>query len=144
MNYCWKRSLKGRDCQLTWELSWAIRGYSPPPRPWNVPSLVFPAPEAAPRTQPSESKVLLRPSGRYMWLNPGEASIETFKILVGGCRDLLILWPSKSGLVFLFPYLIKPPPTNLEWSASLFGHSLSSVYKGQFAKQQLWTAITWL
>lgn len=61
-----------------------------------------------------------------------KASIQTFKILSGGCRDLLILWPSKTSLVMNFSCLLNLPPTNLELSASFFHHFLPSVCGNQF------------
>lgn len=44
------------------------------------------------------------------------------------CGDLLILLSPKANLVCKFYCLLKLPPTNLEWPASFFSFSLSSVY----------------
>lgn len=62
------------------------------------------------RMQPWESKVLLRPSGLYMWLNPIKTSIWTLKIQVGRCRDLLISQPPKTSLISDFPRSLKQAP----------------------------------
>lgn len=84
------------------------------------------------RIQSWESNVSMWPSGLNRWLNPGKASIEMIKDLVGRCRDLLILWLSKTSNVYKFPWLLKLPPTNLEWSAFFFCLSLSSMYETEF------------
>lgn len=73
-----------------------------------------------PRTQPWESNMLLRLPGGYTWPNSMRASIWTFKILVGWCRELLILWPPKISLISKFPCLLNLPLICLEWSASFF------------------------
>ena len=60
---------------------------------------------------------------------------------MGECRDLLVLWLADrdKSHVRKFPCLLKLPPTNLEWFASVFGLSLPFVYKGQCVNQQeLW------
>lgn len=46
----------------------------------------------------------LRPSGWSTWLSSVKASIQTFKVLVGGCRDQLTLWLPKTGLICKFLY----------------------------------------
>ena len=90
--------------------------------------LTIPIVGATSRMQPWESKVLLRPSGLNIWLNPVKASIYTFKILVGRCRDLFILWPPKTSFVNKFPCLLTLPLTNLEWSAFFFFWSLLALH----------------
>lgn len=46
-----------------------------------------------------KGNVLLRPSGLCMWLNPTEASIQTYKILSDQGRDPLVLWLPKASLL---------------------------------------------
>lgn len=48
-----------------------------------------------------------------MWPNPVKASIESLKILLGGCGNLLILQSLKTVLMCSFPCLLNLPPTNL-------------------------------
>ena len=119
-----------------WPESWpqAIRGSSAPP-----PSLkctfypLFPQREPFSRTQSWESKVLLRPSGQYIWLNPVKVSIQTFKTLASGREDLLIVLPlPKTSIICKSPCFFNLPPSNLRWFTSFFGLSLPSVYRGQF------------
>lgn len=43
----------------------------------------------------------LRPSELNKWLNPGKA-VWSLKTLAGRCRDLLVLWLTKTSLVYLF------------------------------------------
>ena len=43
----------------------------------------------------------LRPSDLNKWLNPGKA-VWSLKTLAGRCRDLLVLWLTKTSLVYLF------------------------------------------
>ena len=47
--------------------------------------------------------------GQFRWLNPVRSSIETSKILVSRCRNLLVLWLPKTTLTSKFPCLIKLP-----------------------------------
>ena len=89
-------------------------------------------PEAALRIQPWDRNVVLRLIGLSMWPNPLEASIETFKILVGGRRNLLVLGLPKSSLLRKFPCSLKLPPSSMGQPASFFRLSLASVYGGQF------------
>ena len=42
-------------------------------------------------------------------------------MLESRCRDLLLLWPSKTSFVCKFPRLLNLPPTNVERSASSVG-----------------------
>lgn len=79
---------------------------------------------AVSRKQPWESDVLLRPFGWYTWLNFVKASIWNFRILLGRCRDLLVLLlpsPHKATFMCKFPYWSNLLPTNLEWSACSLG-----------------------
>lgn len=73
---CWRRSLK-RMWPQGWPVSWtqAIVGSSSSPHFWNVHSIFFPSARNCPRTQPWDSSVMLRPSGRDIWLNPVKISI---------------------------------------------------------------------
>lgn len=66
-------------------------------------------------TQCWERKVLLRPPGWYMWLNPVSLFID-FKILMGRLGGLLIL---KLPRIHLIPCLWNWPPTTLDWPAPL-------------------------
>lgn len=77
--------------------------------------------------------VLLRPPGLNTWLNLVKASVCTFKIPAGGCRDLVLL---QTSLIRKFPSLLHLSLTHLEWSASLFHLSFSSLFGGQFTNQQ--------
>lgn len=83
-----------------------------------------------------ENKMLLRPCGRNTWLNLIKTSVWAFNILVGGYRALCILGLPKTILVSNFLCFLKQPPTNLE-PAFLFSFFLSSVYREQFANQQI-------
>lgn len=93
----------------------------------------FPQPELFSRTQPSESNMLLKPSGWYIydWIQVWPL-YKLFKILACGYRDLIVLWLPKTCLVDKFPCLLKLPRPNLERSASFFGPSLPSMYGRQF------------
>lgn len=72
-----------------------------------------------------------------MWLSPSvKASTETFKILEGGCRDLLVFQLPQGKLPKKF-CLLNMPLTHLEWLSSLFCSSSPSRYGVQFSKQQL-------
>lgn len=60
------------------------------------------------RMQTWESNVLVKPSGRYMWLTTIKASIYTFKVLEG-CRDLHIGHPRETSYAALHVrFLILP------------------------------------
>ena len=121
------------DVTTGWPLVWtrAIGVPHPLPCSWNV-SSVYSSTGAVPRTQPWESNVSLRPSGRYKWLNPGKASISTFKILAGRSRNLLVLQLP----LCKFPSLLNLPPINVKRSPSFFSLSLPCMYRDQFASQQ--------
>lgn len=92
-----------------------------------------------------ESKVWLRPSRLYTWLNPVKASTSTLRILTVRWGNLLILQlPQTSHKPHLaaapdnpykFPCSLNLRATSLEWSASFFCLSLPSVHEGQFANQ---------
>lgn len=113
-----RRSWRGCDRQLTQDLdpgNWELLGPSLSLE-WSFCPL-FPQWEPFSRTQPWDCKMLLRPSGLIMCANPGKASIETSKILVGGCGNLLCGCPT---LLCKFPWLLSLPPTNLAWSVSFF------------------------
>lgn len=69
------------------------------------------------RMQPCENNVLLRPTGLDMWAGPCWGLYRNFKILAGGCRDLLTLWLLKTRLICKFPCLLKFLPINLECPA---------------------------
>ena len=58
---------------------------------------------------------------------------------MGTCGDLLILWCLGQALDYCkFPLLVKPASSCQSGVAvSFFGLSLSSVYRGQFANQQM-------
>ena len=58
--------------------------------------------------------------------------LSKLKILVGRCKELLVLRLPKTTFVGKFLCLLNMPPTNLEWSASFFGLFLPSSYGGQF------------
>lgn len=97
---------------------------------WSVCFTYYSCTNCLSSTQPWESRVL-RPFELYTWLNPAKTNIYTFKTLMAGCRDLLILQMPRASLICEFPGLLKLPPTNLECSASFFDFSLPSfVYGG--------------
>lgn len=73
--------------------------------------------ELCSRMQPSESNVLLRWFGLDTWLNPGEASIQTFKVWWLMWRFTHLGSPSP---VHEFPGLLNLPPPNLERPASFW------------------------
>lgn len=126
---CWRRSLRGHDCSLTCKLdlgNWTFLTTSPVFGMYILPTI--PTPGAVSGTQPWESKVLLTLSGLNIWLTPVNAS----KILVGRCRDLLILQPPKTGLLCKSPCLLNLLPINLEWPASFFSPSLPSSMAASF------------
>lgn len=56
-----------------------------------------------------------------MWLNPGKASIRTFKILERVCGNQLNLWLPKTSCIYEFPCSLHLPGTSLELSAAFFG-----------------------
>lgn len=60
--------------------------------------LAFRMLKPAPRTQLWDSNVSLKPSERHMWLRWGKTSIETFNILAGGYRELLICTHPRQAL----------------------------------------------
>lgn len=70
------------------------------------------------RTLTWEDKVMLWPSGSNTWLNPIRACPWTLRILVGGCRDLLLRPRMTRMCVCQFLGLLHLPPTHLAWSAS--------------------------
>lgn len=77
--------------------------------------------------------MMLGPPGPCTWLSPSvKASTETFKILEGGCRDLLVFQLPQGKLPKKF-CLLNVPPTHLEWLASVFCFSSPSRYRGQFS-----------
>lgn len=59
------------------------------------------------RTQPWDSNVWLRPSGRHTWLNLVKASVQIFKILAGGVATYLS-YSCQGKPHTLVPLLIKP------------------------------------
>lgn len=83
------------------------------PCAWIMPSACLSWVRSCPRTQPSDSIVVLRSSGLGTLLNSVKASIQTFKIWLL-VRKLLILLLPKTSLFSKFSYLLKLPPTNME------------------------------
>ena len=65
------------------------------------------------RTQPRESKVVLRPSGWYMCLSPLKASVSTSTVGWWVQRPTPLAAP-KTNLACKFSCLFNLPPTNLE------------------------------
>lgn len=57
-------------------------------------------------------------------------------MLAGSCRGPFVLQQPNRGLG-KFPYLLRLPPTNLEYSDSFLGFSMPSTDKGHFLNQQL-------
>lgn len=80
---CWGKSARWPD---------PAAGPAPSEAPYPTPVLgmchllTISQPEPFLRTEPRKSHVLLRPSGRCMWLNPVKVSVSTFKVLVGGAE----------------------------------------------------------
>lgn len=136
--------------QIMWLLEEVTERPWPPVDPWAWPGQLeaphpppqslectfcppFPQWEPFLRTQAWESNALLRTPGWCKWL---KASMQSSKLLAGGCRDLLVLLP-KTSLICKLPGLSTLPPTNLEWPASFFGLALPFLYGGQFANQEI-------
>lgn len=92
--------------------------------PWNV----YSAPSCtSSHFKDTTLRVLLMPSGPYQWLNPVKVSRETQDS--GGLMQRSTgLAAAKTKRISTSPCLLKLPPTNLEWSASVFGLPLPSVY----------------
>ena len=80
-------------------------------------STCLPRVEAAPRTQLWESKVLLRSSGWFMWLNLVKTSTETWWFWWAGI-EIYSFCGCPRQVVCKFPCLLKLPATSLEPSAS--------------------------
>lgn len=86
------------------------------------------------KIQPWEWKVLLRPPGLIMWLNPVKSSMHTFKNLKGKYGNLLVFCHSKH--VVCVSFLIK---SAIYWSRviCLFSFSLPCIYRHQLINQQI-------
>lgn len=94
--------------------------------------LQFPERELFSRIQPWECKVLWRPSGLILWLNPVKSSIHTFNHLTGKYGTMSYVMQNMS---YVFPCLLNLLPTNLEWPVSFFSVSLLCMYRHQFINQ---------
>ena len=53
-------------------------------------NLPFSFPEAASRIQPWDNNVVMKWSVLCTWLNPGKTSVQTSKVLMGRCRNILV------------------------------------------------------
>lgn len=126
------RSLsRGHDSWLTWETDLGSPGYLPLPYPASV-LLTVPTLGAVSGTQPWGSKCVVE-TILCTWPNPVKASIETFKLLAGRCRDLLVLQLPKTSLICKCLGLWKWSPASLEWSAPFFHLSSCSVLRAPFS-----------
>ena len=120
-HFRWKRSSRGRDCWLTPELHpgcWRLLTLSPVLGMYVLPTV--PTMGAAPRMQPWESNVVLRPH----MTEPSYGLYKIFKVLAGGCEDLPILQVPKTSLGNKSPCLLNYRLPHLKRSASSFGLSL--------------------
>ena len=94
------------------------------------------------RSQPSQSNVLLKPSGWYgNWTQLRPPRKQIFKILAGGRRGGDHSSRSHARPASCVSFLVNsstPPPKNLQWSASFFRFFLASTHGGQCAKQHSW------
>lgn len=109
-NYCW-RSPRTCDQQLTRELDQGNEGPSLHPLSLGCVFLLpSPLPQAASGIKPGDRCVVLRLSELGLWRKSVKSShmhdwnqlrplCKLFKILVSGCRELLILRPPKTSLV---------------------------------------------
>lgn len=98
------------------------------PHPWNRYSFCLPSHTGScPRTQPWDSKVLLRSFRWYTWLSPVKTSVYSFKILVGGGHRSPCLVTVQGKAHFQVLCLLKLPSTNLLLSASFLWPLLASV-----------------
>ena len=93
------------SCPVSWIQALSLLTISPVLGMW-VP-LAFPTKlplklcKAAPRTQPWDGAVELRPSGLCIWMNPVKASKSTSKIWRVGAEIYLLIWlPLKTRLVY--------------------------------------------
>ena len=114
---CWRRSWRGHDNWLTWQLdSSNLRLLTPSP----VLGMYQYIPPTISHTSSSLEKA--RCCWDHLdwicWLNPSKASVWTFKVMVR-CRDLgfgLL----KASLLCKFPCLLNMPPNDLEWPGFLW------------------------
>lgn len=92
----------------------------------------------------SLDKILFRPSGLNMWMNPVKASISTCEIS-RGCKDPHILQLPRRSLIYKNSCLLNLQPPSLEWWASFFIRSLASEDQFQIIPEKhprLWTNST--
>lgn len=81
--------------------------------------------------QPWNSRVLLRPPGLGIWLNPIKPLYKVLRFWAV-VWTLLFLQPTRTSLRSKSPFLWKLPPTNRDGAASFFGLSLTSLYGDSF------------
>ena len=141
----WSQVVGGGHSEVVtsgWPVSWtwAIRGSSPSPHPWNEhPAHII---TVFQELSPWQNKELLKPSGWYgNWTQLRPPRKQIFKILAGGRQggDHSSRSPSRpASCVSFLVNSSTPPPKNLEWSASFFRFFLASTHGGQCAKQHSW------
>lgn len=115
------------DVTPRWPSSWTQQAEAPRPLPFLGMYVLHTVPTlgATSRIQPWENWTVFCCYWKHLdcvcdWI-PQRSLYKTLKILMGGCRDLLVLWSHKTNLICKFPFLLKLPQVNLEWSASFFG-----------------------
>lgn len=134
--------LRGRDCQLTWEMDPGHQRLRPLTL---LPVLgiyvlpTIPTSEGAFKDATLRAQCVVETTWWYVRLNLIKASKWTFKILAGRCRDLPVLWLPKISLTRKFPCLLNLSPTHLGKPASFFSLALPLVHgnKFQFSPGQL-------
>lgn len=130
----WKGSRRGRGRGLTVQLDLGNgRCLAPPPVLEVYILSTVPRVELFSRIRPSECKVLLRPSGLIMWLNPVKSSTHTFKNLTN--MEIYLSFVTQN-MSYVFPCLLNLLPTNLEGPVSFFSLSLPCMYRHQLINQQ--------
>ena len=100
-HFCWRRSLRGHDCQLTWELdpgNWRLLTPSPDLGRYNLPTdhtvgTIF-------KDTASREQCVVETIRHWSQLRP----LYKLLILVGRYGDILVLWPPKTSLVSSLAY----------------------------------------
>lgn len=75
--------------------------------------------------------MVIGPSALYMWLNPRKASHKFLRFWWAGV-EICYLVAAQHNRACKFSCVLNLPPVNLEWPASFFSLSLTSLYGSQF------------
>lgn len=122
------------DVTSGWPQSWQLEAPHPLPCPWKVCPTHHSYSGAIFKHAALRGKCVVRPSGQYTWLTQARPPCKLLRFW-RQVRRLTHPVGAKDKPCSKFPCLLKLLPINREWSASSFGLSLSSMYKGQFANQ---------